>query len=116
MSTQTVEFDVDVLDPEPMETRPPRVGSDLKVDVRTTRGPMRCEATNLSLTGIFITGVQAPPGREVALDITFPGEGRRAVVGRVVRYDPSVPGVALTFSRIGWDDLLCVARYLAPRL
>ncbi len=120
MSTQTMEWDLDLAlgrtEEDADETRAPRVGSDLAVDVQTSRGPMRCPATNLSLTGIFLAGVRAPPGREVSLSITFPEEGPRRVVGRVVRYDPGVPGVALTFSRIGWDDLLCVARYLAPRL
>jgi len=33
-----------------------------------------------------------------------------------VRCDQEAPGVALTFSRIGWEDMFVIARFLAPRL
>lgn len=98
--------------------RPPRVGSELAIDVQTQAGSLRCPVRDLSLTGLYLGGVRAPVGREVRLSLPLPGEPRPLEVhGRVVRCDAApAPGVALTFSRIGWDDMLSIARYLAPRL
>lgn len=104
--------------PRPVTTeRPPRVAGDLVVQVLGRRGPVRCRVKDLSLTGLYLRGVRAPEGREIRLSLPLPGEDPLDVAGRVVRCDaePS-PGVALTFSRIGWEDLLSIARYLAPRI
>ncbi|MDF1561709.1 MAG: PilZ domain-containing protein [Deltaproteobacteria bacterium] len=97
--------------------RPPRVGGALRVRVPTRRGERELEACNLSLTGVYLTGVKAAVGQVVPLTLTIPElDDELRLSGRVVRCDEEAPGVALTFSRIGWEDMLAIARFLAPRL
>lgn len=99
------------------EPRPPRVEGGARVIARTRRGLVRCTIRNLSLTGVYVYGVTAPVDREVRLWLDLPGEAEPiAVRGRVVRTDEAPKAVALTFSGIGWDDMLSIARYLAPRI
>ncbi len=97
--------------------RPPRIDEPVAVSVPTRRGERCFTVRDLSLTGLFLEGARAPVGRVVPMRLTLPGVGRTlSIAGRAVRSDPAVPGVALTFSRVGWEDLLALARYLAPRL
>jgi hypothetical protein len=95
--------------------RPPRISADLCVEVRTRQGPVLRPVRDLSLTGLYVAGLRAPVGHEVHLTLAFPGETPLEVRGRVVRCDDDA-GVAMVFSRIGWDDMLTIARYLAPRI
>jgi hypothetical protein len=110
-------MEVDEVLDEPVIDRSPRVEGPLEIELSTRSGTRRFQVRDLSLTGIYLAGLTAPVGREVPLTIPLPGEAPLDVAARVVRCDraPS-PGVGLTFSRIGWDDLLSLARYLAPRL
>ncbi len=97
--------------------RPPRVHADLSVEVRTRQGPVFRPVRDLSLTGLYVAGLRAPVGHEIHLTLAFPDEAPLSLRGRVVRCDPGTDaGVAMVFSRIGWDDMLTIARYLAPRI
>lgn len=96
--------------------RPPRVAGDLSIEVRTRKGPVRRPVRDLSLTGLFAVGIKAPVGREIPLTLTLPAEPPLCLQGRVVRCADAEAGVAMIFSRIGWDDMLTIARYLAPRI
>jgi hypothetical protein len=52
---------------------------------------------------------------EIDMRIPLPGQGREVqTTCRVERTDSD--GVALSFSKIGWSDLLLMARFLSPRL
>jgi len=104
-------------DPASWSIRPPRVVDGLRVRAPTRRGDRELASRDLSLTGVFLEGVRASVGTVVPLRMTVPGlEGELSIAGRVVRCDDAAPGVALSFSRIGWEDLFVIARYLAPRL
>lgn len=106
----------EVLD-EPVVERSPRVEGPLEIELSTRTGRRRVLVRDLSLTGIYLSGITAPLGREVPLKLPLPGEAPLELAARVVRCDGGdAPGVGLTFSRIGWDDLLSLARYLAPRI
>lgn len=103
---------------EPPTERPPRVAGPIEVEAVTKTGRRRFLVRDISLTGLFIPGATAPVGREVPLRIPLPGEEAPLnVAARVVRCDRAPErGLGLTFSRIGWEELLSLARYLAPRL
>ena len=102
---------------ERVAERPPRVNEPIEVEAVTKAGRRRFLVRDISLTGLYIPGVTAPIGREVPLHIPLPGEEPIDISARVVRCDRAPKrGLGLTFSRIGWEDLLSLARYLAPRL
>jgi len=85
--------------------------------VRTKRGEKIFRARDLSLTGVYLEGVSATVGRVVPMELLLPGEEMSlTLAGRVVRSDPDPAGVALAFSRIGWEDMFTIARFMAPRL
>ncbi len=98
--------------------RPPRVSGAIEIEAVTRAGLRRFVVRDISLTGLYIPGATAPVGREVPLRIPLPGEAAPIeVAARVVRRDTGPEkGLGLTFSRIGWEDLISLARYLAPRV
>lgn len=103
--------------PSSWSTRPPRVGEGINIRVPTRRGEKEIQARDLSLTGVYLEGVRAAVGKVIPLRLSIPEvDGELSITGRVVRCDESAPGVALTFSRIGWEDMFVIARFLAPRL
>ena len=101
----------------PPTDRAPRVREPLHARVETAAGPLRCEVHDLSLTGLFLSGVQAPVGRIVALELALGDEAPLPLQGRVVRRSRvPVDGVAITFLKTDWGLLTRVAAFLAPRL
>ncbi len=114
----TVTSQTDPLPFEEILDRPPRVMGPIEIETLTRSGRRRFMVRDISLTGLYIPGATAPVGREVPLRIPLPGEqAPLEVAARVVRCDEDPErGLGLTFSRIGWEDLLSLARYLAPRL
>jgi hypothetical protein len=84
------------------------------VQVKLGNRHLSARARDFSMTGLFLE--QALPfDDEVEVRIALPGLRREVdTTCRVERRAPD--GVALSFSQVDWDDLLLMARYLAPRL
>lgn len=102
--------------PQPVRNREhPRVSADFMVRLQVGPRQIAARARNLSMTGLFIDDPLSPLSGEVHLRIPLPGLAREVVTEcRVERRE--LHGVALSFARIDWDDLLLMARYLAPRI
>ncbi|MGI5864333.1 MAG: PilZ domain-containing protein [Myxococcales bacterium] len=92
----------------------PRVSAGFPVQVKLGESYLSARARDFSMTGIFLE--QALPFEdEVQVRIPLPGLPRPVeTTCRVERRAPD--GVALSFAQVEWDDLLLMARYLAPRL
>ena len=93
----------------------PRVPADFEVRMKIGARQISAWAHDLSMTGLFVVGPICEIPDEVELTIPLPGLSREVVTScRVERREER--GIALSFSSIDWEDLLLVARFLAPRL
>ena len=92
-----------------------RVSVTFAVRLQIGAQQVAARARNLSMTGLFLEDPRCDLPANVRLAIPLPGSSREVVADcRVERRDAQ--GVALSFASIDWDDLLLVARYLAPLL
>ena len=92
----------------------PRVTAGFPIRVLAGGRTLEVRARDFSMTGLFVE--QALPFEdELPVRIPLPGLEREvSATCRVERREPD--GVALSFAEVDWDDLLLMARYLAPRL
>ena len=93
----------------------PRIRAGFLVSLQLGARRTLARARDLSLAGLFLDGPLSGLPDEIALSIPLPGQQREVhTICQVPRRTHE--GVALSFARIDWDDLLLMARYLAPRL
>jgi hypothetical protein len=92
----------------------PRAAADFDVRIELGRHSVLCRARDFSMTGLFVEEAPALPP-EFPVRIPMPGVDLEVTaICRVKRREGS--GAALSFHEIDWDDLLLLARRLAPRL
>ena len=93
----------------------PRVRAGFLVKMQLGPRQVMARARDLSMAGLFLDGPLSRLPSEMELRIPLPGQDREVLTTcRVERTDSD--GVALSFSRIDWSDLLLMARFLSPRL
>ncbi len=103
-----------MLTPRPKRAHP-RVPAGFLVKLQLGARMVLARARDVSMAGLFLDGPVSQLPRELRLSIPLPGVDRDVeTTCRVERREAR--GVALSFAHIDWDDLLLVARYLAPRL
>jgi hypothetical protein len=93
----------------------PRVEAGFLVQLELGSRKVVARARDLSMAGLFLDGPLSQLPNEINLRIPLPGQGRE-VVTRCQVERRQADGVALSFAQITWEDLLLMARYLAPRL
>jgi PilZ domain len=92
----------------------PRVETDLTVRVEVNRHTFLVKTRDLSMDGLYLLGWPPNTPRRLVVTLPLPGD-REIVVGADVKRRGS-DGVAIQFDQLDWDDLIALARYLAPRL
>ncbi|MGC4117020.1 MAG: PilZ domain-containing protein [Myxococcales bacterium] len=93
----------------------PRVQAGFLVKMHVGAREVLARARDLSMAGMFLDGPLSRLPSEIDVRIPLPGQDREVqTTCRVERTDSD--GVALSFSKIDWGDLLLMARYLSPRL
>jgi hypothetical protein len=93
----------------------PRISAGLLVTLQLGARQVAARARDLSMAGLFLDGPLSQLPGEIGLSIALPGQAREVhTTCRLERREAA--GVALSFARIEWEDLLLVARYLSPRL
>ena len=105
------------MQPQPlrMKRQHPRVQAGFLVKMQIGAREVLARARDLSMVGLFLDGPLSRLPSEIDLRIPLPGQNREVqTTCRVERTDAD--GVALSFSKIDWSDLLLMARYLSPRL
>ena len=108
-------MDFDITSPQPMRQHP-RVHADFVVKLGRGERSVLARALDVSLAGMALhdpAGELDDSVQRVALRI--PGEPHELELP--VRFARrSGDKVALAFSKLDWDDLFTLARYLSPRL
>lgn len=101
--------------PARLKREHPRVKAGFMVKLEVGAKQVVARARDLSMAGLFVDGpISRLPG-EFDLRIPLPGQERDVVT--TCRVERRVPeGVAVSFAKIDWNDLILVARYLSPRL
>ena len=93
----------------------PRVKAGFLVRLEVGAKQVLARARDLSMAGLFVDGPISRLPSEFDLRIPLPGQEREVrTTCRVERR--AGDGVAVSFARIDWNDLLLMARFLAPRL
>jgi len=92
----------------------PRVEAALTVRVDVNGRAFLAKTRDLSMDGVFLIGKAPVNVRRLVITLPLPG-GREIVTGAdVKRY--GTDGLAVQFDQLDWDDLIALARYLAPRI
>ena len=93
----------------------PRVAANFLVKLDYGVKQVFARARDLSMTGLFLDGPVSQLPAEIDVRIPLPGQDREVIT--TCRVERRVAGgVALSFSRIDWCDLILMARHLSPRL
>lgn len=101
--------------PTSIKRQHPRVRAGFLVKMQLGSREVLARARDLSMVGLYLDGPLSRLPSEIDLRIPLPGQDRDVVTRcRVERAD--LEGVAVSFQRIDWNDLIRVARYLSPRL
>lgn len=103
---------------EPVRRRHPRVPAGFLVKLHTKSRVLVQKARDLSMTGLLLEGTTTgEAGEKLVVEIPLPNEqGMLAVTGEVLRSDERSGTTAVHFLDLDWDDVLALARFLAPRL
>jgi len=104
---------------QPTTLRPkrqhPRIQAGFLVKMQLGAREVLARARDLSMVGLYLDGPLSRLPSEIDVRIPLPGQDREVLTTcRVERTNGD--GVALSFSKIDWNDLLLMARYLSPRL
>jgi len=92
----------------------PRVQASLWVKVARNGQTSLAKATDLSMAGLFLVGLNAKDQERLVISVPLPGDGEVTTYCRVKRRHRD--GAAVEFEDLDWDDLLALARFLHPRL
>lgn len=92
----------------------PRVPANFVVHVELPGGAVKARARDLSMAGLYLDAPLRVPDRVKVLMVLPEEVGTVMTTCEVERRDAH--GVALSFAEIDWDDLMRLARFLAPRL
>jgi hypothetical protein len=100
--------------PEPARRRHPRVPAGFLVKAYAQGRIVLHKARDLSMTGVLLEG-DTGGDEPVLLELPLPDQDRSVRArGRVTRRSDG--GTALHFVDLDWEDILALARYVAPRL
>ncbi|MFN7131700.1 MAG: PilZ domain-containing protein [Myxococcales bacterium] len=92
----------------------PRVPANFVVHVEMPGGAVKARARDLSMAGLYLDAPLKVPDRVQVLLVLGEEIGSVVTTCEVERRDEH--GVALSFARIDWDELMVLARFLSPRL
>lgn len=92
----------------------PRVDANFMVKVAVGERHLLAKARDLSMAGVFLTGLGGRPGDLLTVSLLLPDDREVMTSARICRV--RAEGAAVEFDSLDWDDLCALARYLHPRL
>jgi len=78
----------------------PRHPCQFPAAVDGPRGPVRGTCTNLSLGGLFLSGIHDQLGHTTMVSVDFGAQQQLSVVGLVGRASTNPPGIGVLFERL----------------
>ena len=107
---------MDILTGEEVAKRfhPRVVVEGLKVKLKTQRGVVVTQTTDLSMAGCCVEGEVAAMAERLTIAVQLPKDRLIVTGARVRTFKDGNTGIE--FDQLDWDDLFALARFLHPRL